>query len=435
MQVDAEALVLGRRRLRLDEIRSITIVGAGKAGAHMSQAVEAILGARRLRGKGVRGWVNVPADTVRPLRAIHLHPARSSHANRATRRGLIGMKRIVSLLEGQGESDLTLCLLSGGGSALLPGPAHGVRLGEKIEITDRLHAAGAPIDEVNCVRKHLSTVKGGGLLRSWRGRWLTTFVLSDVPGDSLDVIASGPTSADPTTFADAIAVLRDYAVWDPAPQSVRTCLLEGRAGRRPETLKKLPPGVENVLIGDNQTAREGAARKARNLGYEVVDVSRFLRGEASEAGRRLARLAAEARAGGRAGSRPICLLGGGETTVRLGRRFGKGGRCQELALAALAEGWDDDWGGIGLLSAGTDGEDGPTDAAGAFVDEVLLRRARRRGMDPATFLARHDAYRFFDRLGGLLRTGPTGTNVMDLVVLLVAPSPQRSGTSSALVRD
>jgi hydroxypyruvate reductase/glycerate 2-kinase len=419
LQVDAEALVLGRRRLRLDEIRSITIVGAGKAGAHMSQAVETILGARRLRGKGVRGWVNVPADTVRPLRAIHLHPARSSHANRATRRGLTGTRRIVSLIEGQGESDLTLCLLSGGGSALLPGPAYGVRLGEKIEITDRLHAAGAPIDEVNCVRKHLSTVKGGGLLRSWRGRWLTTFVLSDVPGDSLDVIASGPTSPDPTTFADAIAVLRDHAIWDLAPQSVRTCLLEGRAGRRPETLKVLPPSVENILIGGSRTACEGAERKARSLGYEVADVSRDLRGEASEAGRRLARLAVEARAAVRGGGPPICLLGGGETTVRLGRRHGKGGRCQELALAAVAEGWNDDWEGMAFLSAGTDGEDGPTDAAGAVIDDLLRRRAERRGMDAASFLARHDAYSFFDPLGGLFRTGPTGTNVMDLLVILV----------------
>jgi len=424
LRVDGEALVLGPRRIPLADIDSIAVIGAGKAGARMSQAVEAILGARRLREKAVSGWVNVPADTVRPLRAIRLHAARRSHENRPTRRGVAGTRRIVSILGRQGRRDLTLCLFSGGGSALLPGPAAGVRLRDKTEVSDGLHAAGAAIDEVNVVRKHLSTVKGGGLLRAWRGRWLASFVLSDVPGDSLDVIASGPTSPDPTTFTDAIAVLRRYAVWDHAPQAVRQCLMEGQAGLRPETLKRLPAGAENILIGGNRNALDGAEREARRLGYKVLDVSSHLRGGASEAGRRLARLAFEARDAGSAGGQPVCLLGGGETTVRLGRRPGEGGRCQELALAAVFEGQKDDWTGIALLCAGTDGEDGPTDAAGAVVDEVLLRRARRQGLEPEAFLARHDAYNFFGPLAGLMRTGLTGTNVMDLAVILVAPPPR-----------
>jgi glycerate-2-kinase len=414
---------LGGRRIPLADIDSIAVIGAGKAGARMSQAVETILGARRLREKTVHGWVNVPADAVRPLRAIHLHAARRSHENRPTRQGLVGTRRIVSLLGQQGRRDLTLCLISGGGSALLPGPAEGVRLRDKTEVTDRLHAAGAPIDEVNVVRKHLSTVKGGGLLRAWRGRWLTSFVLSDVPGDSLEVIASGPTSPDPTTFADAIEVLRRYAVWDRASQSVRQCLLEGQAGQRPETLKRLPAGAENILIGGNRNALDGADREARRLGYKVLDVSSHLRGEASDAGRRLKRLALEARSAAKGGGQPLCLLGGGETTVRLGGRPGKGGRCQELVLAAAAEGPIDVWSGFAILCAGSDGEDGPTDAAGAGVDEAILRRAQRQGLDPVAFLTQHDAYNFFDPLGGLIRTGLTGTNVMDLVIILVAPSP------------
>ncbi|MBM2843122.1 MAG: ttuD [Anaerolineales bacterium] len=409
LRLDGEALVLGTRRIPLADIDSIAVIGAGKAGARMSQAVETILGARWLREKTVHGWVNVPADAVRPLRAIHLHAARRSHENRPTRQGLVGTRRIVSLLGQQGRRDLTLCLISGGGSALLPGPAAGVRLGDKTEVTDRLHAAGAAIDEVNTVRKHLSRVKGGGLLRAWRGRWLTSFVLSDVLEDALDVIASGPTSPDPTTFADAIEVLRRYAVWDRASQSVRQCLLEGQAGQRPETLKRLPAGAQNILIGGNRNALDGADREARRLGYKVLDVSSHLRGEASEAGRRLVRLAFEARDAGSTGGQPLCLLGGGETTVRLGSRPGEGGRCQELALAAVFEGQKDDWTGIALLCAGTDGEDGPTDAAGAVVDEDLLRRARRQGLDPEAFLVRHDAYNFFDPLAGLIRTGLTGT--------------------------
>jgi len=424
LRVEAEAVILGRRRVPLSEFDSVAVIGAGKAGARMARAVEAILGSRLLREKHVHGWVNVPDDAVRPLRAIHLHGARRGHDNQPSRSGTDGTRRIQAILAGQGPRDLTLCLLSGGGSALLPAPASGVSLGAKRRVGSQLQAAGATIDEVNTVRKHLSTVKGGGLLGAWRGRWLASFVLSDVLGDALDVIASGPTSPDPTTFADAIEVLRQYAVWDRASQAVRQCLLEGQAGLRPETLKRLPAGAENILIGGNRNALDGADREARRLGYKVLDVSNHLRGEASEAGRRLARLAFEARDAGSTGDEPLCLLGGGETTVRLGSRPGEGGRCQELALAAVFEGQKDDWTGIALLCAGTDGEDGPTDAAGAVVDEDLLRRARRQGLDPEAFLVRHDAYNFFDPLAGLIRTGLTGTNVMDLAVILVAPPPR-----------
>jgi glycerate-2-kinase len=257
LRVEEEAVILGRRRVPLSEFDSVAVIGAGKAGARMAQAVEAILGSRLLREKHVHGWVNVPDDAVRPLRAIHLHGARRGHDNQPSRSGTDGTRRIQAILAGHGPRDLTLCLLSGGGSALLPAPASGVSLGAKRRVGSQLQAAGATIDEVNTVRKHLSTVKGGGLLRAWQGRWLTAFVLSDVEGDALDVIASGPTSPDPTTYADAVEVLRRYGQWDGAPRSVRSCLLDGLAGKRTETLKELPPGAENILIGGNRNALEG----------------------------------------------------------------------------------------------------------------------------------------------------------------------------------
>lgn len=416
---DGDDLLLGQRRIPLSQVDSITVVGAGKAGARMSQAIEVVLGARLLREKKVRGWVNVPADTVQTLRAIHLHPARRSHQNRPSRAGVAGTRRILSMLAQQGPGSLAICVLSGGGSALLPAPVSGITLDEKRQVTAQLQAAGATIAEVNAVRRHLSDAKGGGLLRVWRGQWLTSFVLSDVAGDSLDVIASGPTAADPTTFQDAIEVMRRLGLWEQTPPGVRAYLQAGDAGFHPETLKRLPSGVDHVLIGGNRTALEGARREATRLGYRVVEVSHLLQGEAAEAGRQLVSRARAAFHGEGGGGRPICLLGGGETTVRLGGRPGKGGRCQELVLSALVQDVTKDWSRVVFLCAGTDGEDGPTDAAGAFVDRGVIRRVRGLGVEPGRALARHDAYRFFDRVDGLYRPGWTGTNVMDLAVILV----------------
>jgi glycerate-2-kinase len=243
----------------------------------------------------------------------------------------------------------------------MPAPATGITLGDKREVTAVLQSAGATIIEVNTVRRHLSDAKGGGLTRSWRGQWLTSFVLSDVVGDPLDVIASGPTAVDPTTFHDAIEILRRFAVWDATPPSVRSYLQAGAAGLHRETLKQQPPGVDHVLIGSNRSALEGASRKASRLGYRVLDASHLLRGEAAEAGRRLA-AELEPCWTDRPGDQPICFLGGGETTVRLGTRPGKGGRCQELVLAALVQNLGDDWSRIAFLCAGT-GRDG-TDPLG-----------------------------------------------------------------------
>jgi glycerate-2-kinase len=300
----------------------------------------------------------------------------------------------------------------------MPALPPGVNLRDLRQVTARLHAAGASIEEVNAVRKHLSTVSGGGLVRRWHGGWLTAFLLSDVVGDARDVIASGPTSVDPTTFRQAVAVLQRHRLWSNAPASVRRHLLEGLDGRREETLKRLPPEVDNVVIGGPRSALTGASRMAERLGYQVRDVSHLLVGEASNAGRRLARTVRVARDEGTHRRRPLCLLAAGETTVRLGPGAGRGGRAQELVLAAFAA-LGGDLHDIVVLAGGTDGEDGPTDAAGAFADERLAGQARLQRRLPGPFLASHDSYRFFDSLGGLLRTGRTGTNVTDLVVVLV----------------
>jgi hydroxypyruvate reductase/glycerate 2-kinase len=244
-------------------------------------------------------------------------------------------------------------------------------------------------------------------------------IISDVVGDPLEVIASGPTAVDPSCFGDAIGVLQKYHIWSRVPQPVRRYLEEGRAGDRPETLKRLPRHVTNTIIGNNSTALAAAARAARRAGYRVVNLSSFIEGDAGQAGVVLAGIARGVRDRSEPAGPPVCVLSGGETTVRLGDSHGKGGRNQEFVLAAAKHLGPDGLRDIVVLSGGTDGEDGPTDAAGAVADQTLLETALRRGLDPATFLDQHDSYHFFQPLGGLIRTGLTATNVMDLRVLLV----------------
>ena len=419
LRLERGVLRAGEIRIPLETVGTIAVIGGGKAGAGMALAVERILGARLLSAKNVHGWVNVPDRSVRELRTIHLWGARAKPDNRPTGRGVVGTRRIDSILASLGEHDLALCLLSGGASALLPAPVRGVSLADKRRVTGLLQEAGAPIGEINAVRKHLSRVKGGGWARRFGGERMIALILSDVVGDPIDAIGSGPTAPDRTSFSEAIRVLRRYSLWERSPRSVRSYLTAGARGRRPETLKRLPHRVANMVIGNNRTALQGAAHTARELGYRVSVLSPELVGEAVEAGRLLARLARSVRDEGKPVQPPACLLVGGETTVQLGRVHGLGGRNQELALAALAACSADGMRDILILSAGTDGEDGPTDAAGALADARVLRRALALGLEPEDYLARHDSYNFFNPLGGLLRTGPTGTNVMDLQIVLV----------------
>ncbi len=411
LRVDGEALWIAGHAVDLATIDRIAVVGAGKAGGGMVCAVEDVLGRQLLEDKGVHGWVNVPEDCVRDTRGIHLHPARPPGVNEPTDAAAQGAARILETVADLGPADLCLCLISGGGSALLPAPVPAVILADKLAVTRHLSAAGADIAQLNTVRKHLSAIKGGGLARACTAGRLFTLVISDVLGDPLDLIASGPTVADTSTPADALAVLEAFGG--------RGAGIPGRVWRhlRAAPAPPDPPPATSVtrIIGNLDDAARAAARRAEELGYDTeVEVASAPEGPAEEVAGRLCERAREMR--GRGG--PRCLVSGGEPTVTLppAAERGRGGRNQQLALAALTG--LRRWEGVALLSAGTDGEDGPTDAAGARVDAALVEGARDAGVDPLPFLRRCDAYSFFADRGGLVITGPTHTNVCDLRVLL-----------------
>jgi glycerate 2-kinase len=392
----------------------VLVVGGGKAGAAMAAGVEAALPGARLEG-----IVNVPAGTQRPTRVIRLHQARPAGTNHPTMDGVVGSRQMLALLAGAGPDDLALCLLSGGGSALLPAPAPGLSLEDNLAMTRLLHASGATIDEMNCVRKHLSQLKGGRMAQAFHGGSLFSLILSDVVGDPLDVIASGPTAADPTTFADALNVLQRYGLREQAPTAVWKLLEEGATGAVPETLKSLPDTVHNIVIGNNARALAAARERAQQLGYHVLDLGAFVEGETQQVATVLAGVVRSIRSNGQPVRPPACILSGGETTVTLTPGHGKGGRNQEFVLALAGRLGPTGLNGVVALSAGTDGEDGPTDAAGAMADTQTLQRAAQWGLSVDDHLARHDAYPFFDATGDLLKTGLTGTNVMDVRVVLM----------------
>jgi hydroxypyruvate reductase/glycerate 2-kinase len=380
----------------------------------MAAGLEAAL-ADRL--PAVEGLVNVPAGLTAPLRRVRLHAARPPGVNEPTAEGVAGADEMLRLLRSAGPDDAAVCLLSGGGSALLPAPAAGVALADKLAVTKLLHRCGATIDEMNCVRKHLSRVKGGRLAEAFRGRTMLALVISDVVGDPLDVIASGPTAPDPTTFADALGVLVRHGLTDAAPPAVLRHLEAGRAGVVAETPKAIPDRVSNRVIGSNRVDR--ARARAEELGYRVLDLGSFVEGETRHVAAAVAGIVRSVKRDRVPVAPPACVLLGGETTVTLGTAPGKGGRNQEFALAVLCALGPRDMSGVTVLSAGTDGEDGPTDAAGAVADASTFDRVAEVGLDPGAFLRAHDAYHLFERAGGLIRGGLTGTNAMDVRVILV----------------
>lgn len=401
----------------LGTAKRIIVVGAGKAGAAMCAAVEEGLSGRLDRLVGV---VNVPAESVRPLGAIQLHAARPAGVNQPTAEGVAGARRILELVAGAGPDDVVLCLLSGGGSALMPAPVPDISLADKQHVTLLLHASGATINEMNAVRKHLSQIKGGQLVRGFRGQYFYSLIISDVVGDPLDVIASGPSALDPTTFADALGVLGKYGLEPQVPEAVRTYLQRGSAGAAPETLKQLPANIHNRVIGNNARALAAAEAHAQALGYRVLNLGAFIEGETRQAATVCAGILRSIQADGRPLAPPVCVLSGGETTVTLVKDHGRGGRNQEFVLAALLKLGIDGLRDVAILSGGTDGEDGPTDAAGALADASTLTKAATLGLNPASYLAKNDAYTFFAATHDLLITGLTQTNVMDVRVLLVS---------------
>ncbi len=399
----------------LDRAERIVVVGAGKAGGRMAAGLEAVLQVER----NVVGLVNIPEGTPQITSRIRLHPARPVGSNHPTATGVDGAVEMLNLLGSAGPNDVAFCLLSGGGSALLPAPVEGISLEDKQAITKLLHASGATIDEMNAVRKHLSRVKGGRLAEAFRGRYLLSLIISDVVGDPLDVIASGPTAPDPTTFADALRVLEKFDLRGRAPASILDHLERGSRGEIPETLKTVPANIVNSIIASNAISLDAAKRMANERGYSVVDLGPFVEGETKEVAVAVAGIVRSIRSRGVPAKPPACILLGGETTVALGANPGKGGRNQEFVLAMLDKLGESGMTGVTVLSAGTDGEDGPTDAAGAVATRETLSAARRLGLSTATHLARHDAYAYFDATGGLIRTGLTGTNVMDVRIVLV----------------
>lgn len=408
---DGDTLHVGDHTYDLAQYDNVYVVGAGKAGAAMAAAVEDIL-----QDQLTRGIVIVKHGYTEKTQAVVVHEGGHPVPDPA---GLAGARRITDLLAQTTERDLVIALISGGGSALLVKPVEGIRLRDLQTLTGELLASGATINEINAVRKHLSAVKGGQLARLAAPAHVLTLILSDVVGNPLDVIASGPTVADESSYTTAREVLEKYDLWESAPQAVRQHLEAGVRGEVPDTPKPGDPIFErvvNVVIGDNAGAAQAAATEAKDRGYHTLILSTYVEGEAREVAKVFAAIAREVARHARPVARPACIIAGGETTVTL-QGTGKGGRNMELALAAATalRGAP----GAAVAALATDGTDGPTDAAGAVVSSATVDRAHELGLNPSDYLRRSDSYHFFEQLGTLLVTGPTNTNVNDLTFVFV----------------
>jgi hydroxypyruvate reductase len=420
IQVRDSLLSIGGRDYDLAGVERIWVVGGGKAATAMVAALHQILKTRLTGGLVVTKYGHVdPGLDTGPVEVVEAgHPLPDNA-------GVQGTGRMADLLVSATQRDLVLAVISGGGSALLTLPAAGLNLADLQETTNLLLRSGATIVELNTVRKHLSQIKGGGLARLAGKAPVVSLILSDVVGDPLDVIASGPTVPDPTTFAGAMTILERYRLVGRVPRAVRRHLQAGQRGQVPETPKAGVPlfaRAHNLIVGSNRLAAEGAVREAQARGLNALLLSTFVEGEARQVALVAAALAKELVYYDRPVPRPACLVWGGETTVTV-RGQGKGGRNQELALAAALS--LQDLPNVLLVALGTDGTDGPTDAAGAVATGETVVRASALGLDPSAYLANNDAYTFFDAVGDLIRTGPTGTNVNDLMFLFSFPQPAR----------
>ncbi|HEU4344963.1 MAG TPA: glycerate kinase [Candidatus Binatia bacterium] len=412
LRIEGNLLLIGERSYDLSQYDRLFIVGAGKASARMALALQELLGERLSGGIVIvkRGYA-VSVENIDIVEAGHPIPDQA---------GVDATEKIIALLRQTGERDLVLCPLSGGGSALLTSPVTGISLEAKQRTTEALLQCGAAIQEINSVRKHLSKVKGGRMAKLACPSDLIALILSDVVGDPIDAIASGPTAPDPSTFKNCLEIIRRYALGAKIPGLVRDFLTRGTRGEVEETPK---PGddifdrVHNFIVGNNQLALSAARQKAEALGYHALALSSSIEGEARVVAQDHAAIARQIRSSGKPVVPPACVISGGETTVKV-LGDGLGGRNQEFALSAALEIADLE--GVVVLSGGTDGTDGPTDAAGGIVDSTTLKRAKTKALEARDFLDRNDSYHFLQATGDLLVTGPTFTNVMDIRLVLVA---------------
>ena len=410
MKVENNQLQVGKCTFDLSKFKHVYVVGGGKAGGKMAQAIEEVLG-----NQVTAGVVNIPHGTKQETQVIELNEVSHPVPDEA---GVKGTLRIMAIAEQAQKDDLVICLISGGGSSLMPLPREGISLKDKQTLTDQLLKSGAAINEINVVRKHLSAFKGGWLAKAAYPATVLNLVLSDVMGDPLDSIASGPTVPDTSTFSNAKTVLEKYGLWLNAPVNVRDILSEGAKGLLQETLKPGDIVFENVssfVIGNNKIATRAAIDYLRSEGLNTLLLADILEGEANEVGKAIVQFVNRDFTCNPSSLKSLGVVAGGETTVTVIGK-GKGGRNQELVLSAalnLKESED-----CIIASFSTDGVDGPTDAAGAIADNYTLNRAKQSGLDPKRYLENNDSYNFFLKLNDLIYTEASGTNVNDLCVIL-----------------
>lgn len=404
-------LKIQNESIDLNRVKRVFVAGAGKAVCPMARALEELLGSRIDRGLVITKYGHsLPLKKIKVAEADHPLPDAS---------GVEGASRILEMAEAAGKDDLFIFLLTGGASSLLSAPAAGLSLRDKQKASGLLINSGASIDEINAVRKHLSLIKGGRLASAAAPARVLTLIVSDVVNNPLSTIGSGPTAPDPSTYGDALKIIKSYGLAGKMPKKVMDVLRQGVEGGFPESPKQnsaVFERVSNIIVADNLSALHHAAKKAKALGFKPLVLSSSITGNTREAAVFFASVLKEIKKSGNPIKAPACVLMGGETTLKV-TGGGKGGRNQEFALAmTMALGGE---GGIHALSAGTDGTDGPTDAAGAYALPDTLRKAAALGLDPLRYLSRNDSYNFFRKIDGLFMTGPTGTNVMDIVIGVV----------------
>ncbi len=406
LKVEGDRLVVDGKEFQIKG--KIYVLAFGKAACSMAKAVEKILGEKIAEGIAITKYgYSLPLKKIKVIEAGHPIPDENS---------MRGAKLGVELAKRVGKEDILLVLISGGGSALFMLPEDGISFEDKMKTNELLLKSGAKIYEINTVRKHISKVKGGKLAKLVKGT-LISLILSDVVGDPLEAIASGPTVKDPTTFQDAYRILRLYNIWDKLPESVKRYIELGLEGKVEETLKEDLPNVHNFLVASNSLACEAAERKARELGLEAHILTTTLEGEAREVATALGSIIEEIYNRGRPFKKPCVLIAGGETTVTIEGEAGLGGPNQEFALSIARK--IAGLRGVAVLAMDTDGTDGPTDAAGGLVDSHTLEVLRKEGVDVEEFLKRHNAYEALMKAKALLITGPTRTNVNSIVIALI----------------